>query len=532
MSETSLNNKAPAYKKGGLLRSTLVFSGMTQISRILGLVRDIVFAYIFKVGGTTDAFFVAFKIPNFFRRLFAEGAFSQAFVPVFVEYKEKRTFDELQNLVARTSGTLAIVLFVITAIGILAAPWMMGLFGYGFVQKYPETYGLATDLLKITFPYLFFISLTAMAGSVLNSFGRFAVPAITPALLNISLIVAMLFVSQYFNQPIMALAWGVLGAGVLQLLFQLPFLYKLGLMRVPCWGGKDEGVRKIITLMIPALFGSAVVQINLLLDTVIASMLAEGSVSWLYYSDRLVEFPLGIFGVAVGTVILPALSQKHVAGNSYGFARTMDWALSLIVIIALPAMTGLMVLSAPMLTTLFQYGAFTAEDTKMASYSLMAYSLGLPAFILIKSLAPSFYARQDTKTPVRIGLIAMVINMFLNIVIVVPMVIYDFTAPHMGLALATASSAWLQVLMLFMALKKQSGYQPKASWAGLWLKAFLGCVVMAATIITFLPQDWSQWLYWQRGFYLIGLVGLGGGVYGLAIFLLGVRLQTLLNRGN
>ena len=527
---SELDNSAPADKKGGLLRSTLVFSGMTQISRILGLVRDIVFAYIFKVGGATDAFFVAFKIPNFCRRLFAEGAFSQAFVPVFAEYKEKRSFNELQDLIARTSGTLATVLFVITAIGILLAPWVMGLFGYGFVQKHPETYGLATDLLKITFPYLFFISLTAMAGSILNSFGRFAVPAITPVLLNISLIVAALFCSQYFDEPVMALAWGVLVAGVAQLLFQLPFLLKLGLLRLPRWGAKDEGVRKIITLMIPALFGSAVVQINLLLDTVIASMLAEGSVSWLYYSDRLVEFPLGVFGVAVGTVILPTLSQKHAADNPQGFAHTMDWALRLVVVIALPAMAGLMALSAPMLTTLFQYGAFTAEDTRMASYSLMAYSLGLPAFILIKSLAPGFYARQDTKTPVRIGLIAMVINMGLNIAIVAPMVIYDFAAPHMGLALATAGWAWIQVLMLFMALKKQEVYQPEAGWAGLWIKAFLGCVAMAAAILALSPVDWAQWLYWQRGLMLLGLVGLGGLVYGLVLVLLGIRPKQLLDK--
>ncbi len=522
------NSQPPAH--GGLLKSTLVFSGMTQISRVLGLIRDIVFASIFKVGGATDAFFVAFKIPNFFRRLFAEGAFSQAFVPVFAEYRETRSFTELQALIARTSGTLATVLFVITAIGVIAAPLVMGVFGYGFVRQHPETYGLATDLLRITFPYLLFISLTAMAGSILNSFGRFAVPAITPVLLNISLIAAALYASPQFAEPVTALAWGVLLAGVVQLLFQLPWLYKLGLLRLPRWGGRDAGVRKIITLMIPALFGSAVVQINLLLDTVIASMLAEGSVSWLYYSDRLVEFPLGVFGVAVGTVILPTLSQKHAADNPEGFAHTMDWALRLVVVIALPAMTGLMALAAPMLTSLFQYGAFTATDTHMASYSLMAYALGLPAFILIKALAPGFYARQDTRTPVRIGLLAMVINMGLNIALVAPMVIYDFAAPHMGLALATAGSAWLQVLMLFIALKKQAVYQPEAGWGGLWLKALLACALMAVVILAISPADWALWAYWQRGLGLLGLVLLGGGVYAVAMLGLGIRPRQLLDR--
>lgn len=498
---------------------------------MLGLIRDIVFAYVFKVGGATDAFFVAFKIPNFFRRLFAEGAFSQAFVPIFAEYKEKRSFNELQELIARTSGTLATVLFVITALGIIFAPAVMGVFGYGFVRQHPETYGLASDLLRITFPYLFFISLTAMAGSILNSFGRFAVPAITPVLLNISLIACALWWAPEFAEPVTALAWGVFIAGIAQLLFQFPYLYKLGLLRLPRWGGKDQGVRRIFTLMIPALFGSAVVQINLLLDTVIASMLQEGSVSWLYYSDRLVEFPLGVFGVAVGTVILPTLSQKHASDNPQGFAHTMDWALRLVVVISLPAMAGLIALAAPMLVTLFQYGEFTAQDTRMASYSLMAYSLGLPAFILIKSLAPGFYARQDTKTPVRIGLIAMVINMAMNLAFVAPMVIYNFPAPHVGLALATAGSAWVQVLMLFLALKKQNIYRPEAGWAGLWLKAILACVAMVAAIAYFSPDNWAQWIHWQRGLTLLGLVALGGAVYGVVMLGLGVRPKQLLDRG-
>lgn len=534
----SPDNTSAKPQRGGLLRSTVVFGGMTQISRVLGLLRDIVFAYVFKVGGVTDAFFVAFKIPNFFRRLFAEGAFSQAFVPVFTEYKEKRTFDELQQLIARTSGTLSIVLLVITAIGVVAAPAFMYVFGYGFVRQYPETYGLATDLLRITFPYLFFISLTAMAGSVLNSFGRFAVPAITPALLNICLIGAALWLSPYFEKPVTALAWGVFAAGLAQLLFQLPFIFKLGLLRWPRWGGSDSGVKRIIKLMIPALFGSAVVQVNLLLDTLIASLLMAGSVSWLYYSDRLVEFPLGVFGVAVGTVILPALSQKFAQNNSEAFKRTLDWAMRLVVVIALPAMVGLIVLAKPMLHTLFHYGEFTQNDVNMASYSLMAYALGLPAFILIKSLAPAFFARQDTRTPVKIGLQAMGINMLFNLAFVGCMVYFGFVAPHTGLALATAGSAWVQVILLFRALRLRDIYQPQKTWGGIWLKATLACIAMAFAIwgvIHLVATNWVQgtWVdspVWQRVGSLLGLVALGGVVYGLVMVLLGVQPKHLLEK--
>lgn len=520
-------------KRGGLLRATFVFGGMTQISRILGLLRDIVFAYVFKVGGVTDAFFVAFKIPNFFRRLFAEGAFSQAFVPVFTEYKEKRTFNELQHLIARTSGTLSIVLLVMTAIGVVFAPVFMYVFGYGFVRQYPETYGLATDLLRITFPYLFFISLTAMAGSVLNSFGRFAVPAITPALLNICLIGTALWLSPQFERPVEALAWGVFLAGLAQLLFQLPFIFKLGLLRWPKWGGQDAGVRRIIKLMIPALFGSAVVQVNLLLDTLIASLLMAGSVSWLYYSDRLVEFPLGVFGVAVGTVILPTLSQKHAQSNPDGFAKTLDWALRLVVIIGLPAMTGLMLLSAPMLTTLFQYGEFTPFDTQMASYSLMAYSLGLPAFILIKTLAPAFYAKQDTRTPVRIGIIAMVVNMLMNGAFVGAFLFTNTPAAHTGLALATAGSAWVQVFMLFWALKQRGIYRAQAGWGLTWLKTLLACIAMGVGLWFAMQQPWMQWSDWNalyRAGALGGLVLAGGAVYAVALLLMGMRPRQLLDR--
>lgn len=512
----------------GLMRSTLAFSGMTQISRVMGMARDMIFAQVFSVGGATDAFFVAFKIPNFLRRLFAEGAFSQAFVPIFSEYKQHKSFHELQNLIARTSGSLSLVLLAITALGILCAPWLMYVFGYGFVRQYPQTYDLATQLLRITFPYLLFISLTAMAASVLNSFGKFAIPALTPVLLNFSLIAAALWASPHFEEPVTALAWGVLLAGVAQLLFVLPFVWRLKLLRLPRLGFAHEGVRRIIKLMLPALFGSAVVQVNLLLDTLIASLLVAGSVSWLYYADRLVEFPLGVFGVAVGTVILPALSSEHAKQDRKAFTATVDWALRLVVVVALPAMTGLMVLAQPMLATLFQYGAFTSHDSHMASFSLMAYALGLPAFILIKSLTPAFYARQNTKTPVKIGLWAMAANMLLNIILVAPMVYFDVLAPHAGLALATAGSAWLQVWWLFRALHRQDIYRPHLEWARLWLKAFVGCALMAAVIFYVCPTDFGVLSFGARAGYLAVLIVLGAVVYLLAMLALGVRIKSLI----
>ncbi|MDH5485779.1 MAG: murein biosynthesis integral membrane protein MurJ, partial [Gammaproteobacteria bacterium] len=425
-----------------LLKSTAVVGVMTLLSRVLGLLRDIIFALIFGATGGTDAFFVAFKIPNFMRRLFAEGAFAQAFVPVLSEYKETRSREALQDLIDHVAGTLGGLLLMISIIGSLAAPLLVILFAPGFWNE-SETleatsrYQLTTDMLRITFPYIFFIALTAFAGGILNSYSKFAVPAFTPVLLNLCLIAAAIWASDWFAQPIMALAWGVAIAGLVQLLFQFPFLLKLGLMPRPRYKKQHPGVQQITQLMIPAIIGSSVAQINLLLDTVIASFLVAGSVSWLYFSDRLVEFPLGIFGIALATVILPNLSQQHARQSAEEFNNTLDWALKLVTVIAIPAATGLLMLAAPLLVTLFNYGEFDAHDAHMSSLSLMAYALGLPAFIIIKVLAPGFYARQDVKTPVKIAIRAMIANMFLNVLFVVPMVMYNIEGPHTGLALAT-----------------------------------------------------------------------------------------------
>jgi putative peptidoglycan lipid II flippase len=514
-----------------LLKSTAIVSAMTTLSRMLGLVRDVVFANLLGAGGATDAFFVAFKIPNFLRRLFAEGAFAQAFVPVLTEYKIQRSEAEVRNLVQNVAGTLGGILFVLTVLAALAAPALVMLFAPGFSDE-PERFDLTAEMLRITFPYLFFISLVALSGSILNSFGRFAVSAFTPVFLNVVLIGAAIWGAPYFAQPVVALAWGVFVAGIVQLLFQLPFLKRLGLLVWPKWGMRDEGVRRIGKLMLPAIFGSSVAQINLLLDTVIASFLVAGSVSWLYYSDRLVEFPLGVFGIALATVILPSLSQKHAAADPQDFSRTLDWALRWVLIIGAPAMVGLLVLAGPILATLFHYGAFDVQDVNMARLSLMAYALGLLGFIAVKVLAPGFYARQDIKTPVRIGIIAMLLNMGLNLVFVVPMVMFDIEGPHSGLALATACSAFINAALLYRGLRREGVLTLLPGWGMLFLRVLVASVAMAALLIWGAGNlsQWLQWGLWERITQLLLWIVLAKGLYFGLLLAMGLDVRALLGR--
>ena len=502
---------------------------MTMISRILGFVRDMVFARIFGADAATDAFFVAFKIPNFLRRLFAEGAFSQAFVPVLTDYKENNSREELQTLVNQVAGTFGVVLFGLTLTGVLAAPLLIMIFGPGFMDD-DNKYNLAVEMLRYTFPYLFFIALTAFAGGILNSFGRFAAPAFTPVFLNIVLITMAVVVSPMLEQPIMALAWGVFIAGLVQLLFQFPFLKQLKLVPRPQWGWKHPGVQRIKTLMLPAIFGSSVVQINLLFDTLIASFLITGSISWLYYSDRLVEFPLGLLGIALATVILPKLSQDHATANQDTFSATMDWALRSAILVGMPAAVGLIVLAAPMLTTLFYGGAFTPEDVYLSSLSLMAYACGLMGFILVKVFAPGFYARQDTKTPVKIGIKAMIANMGLNILFVVPLYMMEFKGAHTGLALATATSAYINAFLLYRALRKENHYQPLAGWPVLLLQVFTACATMAAVLIWINDpiSTWTQWHALERVWHLFLYIAVGFVCYLGTLLLTGVKIKSFL----
>jgi putative peptidoglycan lipid II flippase len=504
-----------------LLKSTGTVTGMTFISRVLGFVRDMVLAQTFGAGAASDAFFVAFKIPNFMRRLFAEGAFSLAFVPVFSEYKATASPEALRELASRVAGTLGGFLLVVTLVGQLASPALVAVFAPGFLDD-PERYELARDMLRLTFPYLFFISLTAFAGGMLNSFGRFAVPAFTPVLLNVCLITAAVGFAPHFARPIMALAWGVFFAGLVQLLFQLPALRRLDLLVMPRWGWRSPGVQRIMKLMIPALFGSSVAQINLLFDTLLASFLVTGSVSWLYYSDRLMEFPLGMFGVALGTVILPSLSRHHAQNSTEDFSRTLDWALRWALLMGAPAAAGLAMLAGPMLTTLFQYGAFSGEDARKASHSLIAYAIGLQAFMLIKVLAPAFYSRQDTRTPVRIGIIAMVANMAMNVALIFPLA-------HVGLALATSLSAFLNAGLLLRRLRRDDVYRPGAGWLVFLGRVAIACLAMVALLYwgTGALETWAEDGALGRSLRLLGWISAGAAMYGSVLFLGGVRPRDL-----
>ena len=509
-----------------LIKSTLSVGSMTLLSRALGLLRDIVIARLFSASDAADAFFVAFKIPNFLRRLFAEGAFSLAFVPVLSEYRSRNNMAQTRDLIDRVAGTLGFILLLLSLLGVFASPLLIALFAAGFSDQ-PAKFELTSDMLRITFPYILLISMTAMSGGILNTWKRFAVPAFTPVLLNLSMIGCALWLSPQLDIPIIGLAWGVLIAGVAQLLFQLPFLYRTGLLPRPKWGWRHEGVQKIIKLMIPALFGSSVAQINLLFDTFIASFLVTGSVAWLYYSDRLLEFPLGVFGIALATVVLPNLSQAHYREGDDSFNKTLHWAIQLTLIIALPATIGLFLLAQPILSTLFEYGAFKHSDSMMSAYSLMAYSLGLPAFILIKILASGFYARQDTKTPVRIGIQSMVINMALNVALVVWMLQEDFIAPHVGLALATTASAYFNAFRLARALRHDAVLGPLSSFSHTLLKILGGCVVMSLLIYFMLPPltQWGEWFWYQRIAELIWLILPAILCYVAMLWIMGFRRQ-------
>ncbi len=510
------------------MRSTFSVGLMTLLSRVLGLTRDIVIARFFSAGIEADAFFVAFKIPNFMRRLFAEGAFSLAFVPVLTEYKNTRSLDETRVLVNQVAGTLGVILLVITTIGVLASPLIVYVFAAGFINQ-PHKFALTADMLRLTFPYILLISMTALAGGILNSWKQFAVPAFTPVLLNLSMIASILWLAPLLEIPVYALAWGVLAAGILQLLFQLPFLYRLGLLPKPHWGWNHSGVQKIIKIMIPALFGSSVAQINLLFDTFIASFLVSGSVSWLYYSDRLLEFPLGIFGIALATVVLPNLSESHFKQGKDHFNRTLNWATQLALIIALPATLGLLLLAQPILSTLFQYGNFSESDSLMASMSLMAYSLGLPAFILIKILANAFYARQDSRTPVRIGIIAMTLNMALNVIFVLVLLNFSEIPAHVGLALATTGSAYCNAGMLALALRRQQYLTLNHSFSTILLKVLLAVALMSMLLFYFTPDIfiWSNWDWVERLLGLVALIIPACLCYASMLWIMGIRKSHL-----
>ena len=505
-----------------LFKETLVVSSMTFISRILGFVRDMLIARLFGVTVATDAFFVAFKLPNFFRRLFGEGALAHVFVPVLADYQAQNDKTAVQNFIDKTTGNLALILLLFTIIGMIATPVLIWLLAPGFVWNSTQ-HDLAASMLRICFPYLAFITLVAFAGGVLNAYGRFALTALTPVLLNICMIGAAIWLAPRMSEPVFALAWGVLIAGVAQLLVQIPLLIHLKLLPRPRIDFQDPSVKRLRKRVIPAVFSVSVTQINLLLDTLIASFLTAGSVSWLYYSDRLVEFPVGILGLALGTVILPKLANAHTVDDPQAFSKALDWGLRLVVLASVPATIGLILLAKPLLSTLFQYHEFTVNDVRLSAQSLCAYSIGLLGYILIKVLVSGFTARQDMKTPVRYGVYAMIASLSLN-VLVIPFA-------HAGLALATSLGAFINAGLLLRKLLKLRIYSPALGWRLFMLRVTLAGIVL--TVFLYYGVDATLWYGWSSGhrvLYLVRWISLGVIVYIGTLFFTGLRPNHLVGR--
>ncbi|MBA2657086.1 MAG: murein biosynthesis integral membrane protein MurJ [Tatlockia sp.] len=505
-------------KQQSLMRSTSLVSIMTLISRMVGFIRDMVIAQLFGAQAGMDAFYIAFKIPNFMRRLFAEGAFSQAFVPVLAEYQQTRHIDDVRLFIARIAGQLGAVLSFITVIGVFAAPVIIFIFAPGFGDHSMRA-TLATEMLRLTFPFLMLVSMTAMAGAILNTYGYFGVPAFTPVILNICMILAAIYLSPHLNQPVVGLAWGVLIAGLAQFLFQIPFLYRRRLLVKPQMGWSDPGVRRVLKLMLPALFGVSIAQLNLMVDSIFASFLKVGSVTWLYYTDRLTDFPLGVFGVAIATVILPHLSRRHAEQSIEKFSRALDWGIRSLLLIGLPSALGLAMFSMPLIVSCFTYGEFSVNDLLQTQKSLIALASGVPAFMIVKVLASGFYARQDIKTPVKVGAWAMLVNSILCALLV-----RHFA--HAGLALASALAGYVNCGVLLLLLKRRGIYQPAKGW----LKFIFQLIFANAAIAIYLYYMAGNLDYWldhsapMRLLLLIAHVAVAVFIYFVCLALTGIRV--------
>ena len=525
-SKSAAESARPSGRR--LLKSTSVVSGMTLLSRILGLVRDIVFARFFGATIVMDAFIVANRIPNMLRRFFAEGAFSQGFVPVMARYREQHDHDDARGFVDAVAGTLGVILFLTTLIGVIAAPVLVALVAPGFIGE-DGRFDLATMMLRFTFPYLLFVSLTAFAGGVLNTYGKFAAPAFTPVILNIVLISCAIWLAPQLAEPGMALAYGVFLAGIVQLLFQVPFLSKIRAIPRPRWKPRHDGVRRVGKLMLPAIFGSSVAQINVLLGGIIAALLGVGKISLLYYSDRLMEFPLGLFGIALATVTLPTLSRQHANQSTAAFSGTVDWSMKLVILIATPAAIGLILLAEPLVATIFFGGQFSAEDVELAAVSLQAFAIGLIGFSFVKILAPAYFAREDTRTPVRIGLIALLVNFLLSVVLAIWLTRIGYAAPHAGLALAISVAALVNAWLLYHGLRGEGVIIHSAGWAPLLLR-FLAANVAMVAVLSFLRKPLMWWLdgsVADRVGWLGLTVTVGAIVYFAALLLVGLRPAAL-----
>jgi putative peptidoglycan lipid II flippase len=507
-----------------LMLKTSVVSGMTLLSRILGLVRDIVFARFFGASLVMDAFLVANRIPNMLRRFFAEGAFSQGFVPVMARYREQHEHDEAREFVDAVAGTFGLILFLVTLAGVVAAPLLVAIVAPGFIGE-DGRFDLATLMLRFTFPYLFFVSLTAFAGGILNTYGRFAVPAFTPVILNVVLIACAIWLAPLLEEPGMALAYAVFIAGVFQLFFQVPFLLRIRALPRPKWAAGHEGVKRVMTLMLPAIFGSSVAQVNVLIGGIIASMLGVGKISLLYYSDRLMEFPLGLFGIALATVTLPYLSRQWSNRAYEDFSATLDWSMKLVLLIATPAAVGLIVLAEPLVATIFYGGVFDADDVRMTALALQAFAVGLVGFSYVKILAPAFFAREDTKTPVKIGLIALAVNFLLSVSLAWYLTAIGFAGSHAGLALAISVAAIVNAALLYRGLLRDKVLRHSAGWGLLLIQAGAANAVMWG-VLDRLGRPLAWW-FDVATLDRVGWLGVnvlaGATVYFLVLFILGLR---------
>jgi len=509
-----------------LLKALAKVGSMTFVSRILGFVRDTLIARVFGAGMLSDAFIVAFKIPNLLRRVSAEGAFSQAFVPILAEYKSQRSFDETHSLINRVATWLGLILVGVTLLGMLAAPLIVAIIAPGFTSDHAKMQ-LTVELLRITFPYIFFISLVSMAGGVLNTYNKFGIPAFTPVWLNVSMIASVLFFADHFDEPIKVLAWAVFFGGFLQLAFQIPFLKQIGLLPKFEIRRDDEGVWRILKLMGPAILGVSVAQISLIINTIFASFLATGSVSWLYYADRLMEFPTGVLGVALGTILLPSLSKAYASKDDTEYSQLLDWGLRLTFILAAPAALALAILATPLVIALFHYGKFTGLDVLMTQQALVAYSIGLLGLILVKILAPGFYARQNVKTPVKIAVFTLVATQLMNVVFV-----FGLDLKHAGLALAIGLGACINATLLYYHLRKAGIYKLQSGWFIFLLKLTVALIVMGIALY-YAKGDTNAWLSFsliKRLLYIGGLVALGGISYFLTLLLLGFKPRDYIRR--
>ena len=509
-----------------LLKSLAAVSSLTMVSRVLGFVRDTLIARIFGAGVASDAFVVAFKLPNLLRRIFAEGAFSQAFVPILAEYKTQQGEEATRTFLAYVAGLLTLVLALVTLLGMLAAPWIVWGSAPGFADE-PERFALTVDLLRVTFPYILLISLSSLLGAVLNTWNRFSVPAFVPTLLNVSMIIFTVWLAPYFDPPIMALGWAVLVGGLAQFLWQLPALKQVGMLVLPRLSLRDTGVWRVLRQMGPAIFGVSVGQISLIINTIFASFLVAGSVSWMYYADRLMELPSGVLGVALGTILLPALAKTYASADRADYSKLLDWGLRLCFLLVLPCTLALALIAEPLIVSLFQYGKFTAHDSAMTQQALVAYSVGLLALILVKILAPGFYAQQDIKTPVRIAIVSLLATQAMN-----ALFIFVIDLRHAGLALSISLAACLNAGLLYWQLRRKGIYLPQPGWAKFLAKLVLAVLVMAAVLLVlmhYMPA-WEEGGMLLRLLRLGVLVAAGASAYFAVLALLGFRPRDFSRR--